>query len=185
MILYVNACVRPESRTERIAKALLEKLGGEYKELRLCDMDIAPILNDTLEKRNSLIAEGRFDDPMFDRAHLFADADSIVIAAPFWDYSYPSILKVFLENIYVIGIVSEYTADGRPHGLCRADNLYYVTTAGGRFVPDYSYDHIKRLATDCFGIDRTQLIMADMLDVDGYDAEKILSEVISNIDAGV
>ena len=35
MILYVNACVRPESRTDRIARALLEKLGGEYEELNL------------------------------------------------------------------------------------------------------------------------------------------------------
>ena len=35
MNLYVNACVRRESRTDRIAKALLQKLGGEYEEVKL------------------------------------------------------------------------------------------------------------------------------------------------------
>ena len=33
MILYINSCVRKGSRTDRIARALLEKLGGEYAEV--------------------------------------------------------------------------------------------------------------------------------------------------------
>ena len=35
MILYINACMRGESRTDRIAKALLQKLGGDYAEVKL------------------------------------------------------------------------------------------------------------------------------------------------------
>lgn len=33
MILYINSCVRKESRTNRIAKALIEKLGDEFLRL--------------------------------------------------------------------------------------------------------------------------------------------------------
>ena len=40
------------------------------------------------------------------RMRTIANADKIVIAAPFWDMSFPSLLKVYIENIYTIGIVS-------------------------------------------------------------------------------
>ena len=42
MILYVNACARPDSRTDRLARALLQKL-GPYEELRLYDEPLRPM----------------------------------------------------------------------------------------------------------------------------------------------
>ena len=65
--------------------------------------------------------------------------------------------------------------------MCRADELVYVTTAGGAYFPDFSYDYIKALAGSCFGIGKTSLIKAEMLDIDGMDAEKILLEAIESI----
>lgn len=35
MILFINACVREQSRTYRLAKQLLDTLEGEIKEVRL------------------------------------------------------------------------------------------------------------------------------------------------------
>ena len=35
MTLFINACVRKESRTKRLADRLLEKLGGEGEDVRL------------------------------------------------------------------------------------------------------------------------------------------------------
>ncbi|MBR1689463.1 MAG: hypothetical protein IJ713_01655 [Oscillibacter sp.] len=43
MILYINACVRSESRTNRIAKALLETLGGAYEEVKLAEVIPEPL----------------------------------------------------------------------------------------------------------------------------------------------
>lgn len=37
--MYINACVRRESRTDRLAKALLQKL-GDYEEVRLTEMEL-------------------------------------------------------------------------------------------------------------------------------------------------
>ena len=56
---------------------------------------------------------------MFCYARQFAAADRIVIAAPLWDLSFPAQLKVYLENIYVTGIVTKYSEAGEPVGLCR------------------------------------------------------------------
>lgn len=178
MILFVNSCVRKESRTERLARRLLEKLGGEYTEINLEKENLSPLTEKTLKIRTELLARGEISSPAFARARQFADADIIVIAAPFWDMSFPASLKIYIENICVMGIASVYDENGVPHGLCKAKKLYYVTTAGGKFIPDFGYEQIKALAENYFGIPETILISAENLDIDGSDPEKILSDVI-------
>ena len=181
MILYINCCVRGESRTNKIARAVLEKLGGEYTELYLPDENLQPLSKEHLEQRTALIEKGDYSDDMFRLAKQFASAEKIVVSAPFWDLSFPSILKLYIENIYVTGIVSKYNSDGTPHGLCRADEIIYVTTAGGPYVPDYSFGYIRDLAENYLGIEKATLIKAEMLDVEGFDAEKIIEKVISEL----
>ena len=177
MILYINCCVRSESRTNRLAKAVLEQMVS-YTELYLPDEDIRPLTEDMLHKRDALLSSGQYDDPMLRYARQFAEADQIVIAAPFWDGSFPSLLKVYIENVYAIGIVTSYDAAGHPVGLCKASELIYVTTAGGPYIPDFSYSYIEALSKHIFGISQTRLIKAEMLDVAEMDAEQILSDAI-------
>ena len=179
MVLYINACVRNESRTDRIARALLGKITDKYDEIKLSEIHLQPLSEEELNKRTAYIKKGEYSNPMFAPAKQFADAGIIVIAAPYWDMSFPASLKVYLENIYVTGIVSEYDPDGKPHGLCKAKRLYYVTTSGGPYVPNFSYDYIKNLAYECFGIKDTELIKAEMLDVVGFDAEEIVEKIIN------
>ena len=181
MTLYINCCVRSASRTDRLAKAVLAKL-GDYTELYLPAEDIHPLSEEMLNRRTELLSQKQFDDPMFRYAKQFANADKIVIAAPFWDGSFPSVLKVYLENIYAIGIITDYREDGTPVGLCKADELIYVTTAGGKYLPDFSYNYWKSLAGMYLGIPKTRLVMAEMLDIAGMDAEQILSDAIRSLD---
>lgn len=86
------------------------------------------------------------------------------------------------EDIYVTGIVTKYGTDGRPEGLCSAKKLYYVTTAGGPYNPGYSYEYIKDLAVNMFGITDTELIYVENLDIEGNDAEKLLQNGIASIE---
>ena len=174
MTLYINCCAREESRTNRLARAVLQKLGGDFTELKLYEANLKPLDRGTLNKRTALIEQGDYSDPMFDYAKQFATADNIVIAAPYWDLSFPATLKIYIENIYVTGIVSAYNENGLPVGLCKAKELYYVTTAGGPYDPTYSYGYIESLAKKFFGIPETHLIEVEMLDIEGYDAEEIL-----------
>ena len=43
MTLYINCCVRKESRTNRLAKAVLQKLGEDYTELKLYEENLRPL----------------------------------------------------------------------------------------------------------------------------------------------
>ena len=107
MTLYINACPREESRTERLARAYLAHI-SDVTELNVYDQPLVPLDRKRLAHRESLIAGGKWHDPMFDYAHQFADADDIIIAAPYWDLGFPAQLKTYIENIYVTGIVSAY-----------------------------------------------------------------------------
>lgn len=182
MVLYINCCVRDESRTHRLANALLSSLGGDYTELELYKENPRPLDKESLNKRTALIEKGDYSDKMFDFAKQFAAADTIVISAPYWDLSFPAVLKNYIENIYVTGIVSSYGEDGMPVGLCRATKLYYVTTAGGPYDSTYSYGYIESLAKNYFGIPETAFVKAEMLDIAGNNAEEILAQAISSLD---
>ena len=89
-ILYINACVRKESRTRRLAEKLLLKLGEPFEEIRLEDVVFPVVDEDFLSKRDRLISEGDYQAPLFDLARQFSKAATIVIAAPFWDLSFPA-----------------------------------------------------------------------------------------------
>ena len=193
MILFINACVRKESRTKILADRLLAELKEDTKcnpendikntaenvieELRLEEMSFPAADEAFLQKRDTLLAAGKFEDPLFAPARQFASADTIVIAAPYWDLSFPAALKQYIEQINVVGITFEYTPEGFPRGLCRAKKLYYVMTAGGTYVPEeFGYGYVKALAQNFYGIQDVELIKAVGLDIIGADVNKIIGE---------
>ena len=182
-ILWIDACVRKESRTRKLAEHILSKLGGTVTRVDLDKEQIPPLTGKMLTYRSRKAEEQDFSDPVFRYAVQFKDADEILISAPYWDLSFPAILKIFIENIYVTGLVTKFGENGRPVGLCKAKKLYYVATSGGKFIPDFSYNYIESLCKGCFGIKETELIFAQMLDVDGFDAEKIMADAINEINA--
>ena len=183
MILYIDVCVRGDSRTRELGEALLSRLGGDVVRVNIGEMKFDITDEAFLKQRDSLIAKRMFDDDSFKLARQFAKADAIVIAAPYWDLSFPAALKQYIEKINVLGITFEYTAEGYPMGLCKADKLYYVMTAGGNYVPEeFGYGYIKALAENFYGIKEVRLIKATGLDIFGNNPEEIMAEAISGIE---
>ena len=175
MILLINACVRKASRTKLLADRFLSEKVQSVTEINLADIKYPKVDEEFLIKRDSLITEGDFDDPMFALAKQFAGADEIVIAALFWDLSFPSSLKQYFEQINVVGVTFRYTPEGIPQGLCKAKKLTYITTAGGDFFPEeFGFGYAKALAENFYGIPDVRLIKTTGLDIDGADTEKIL-----------
>ena len=182
-VLYVNACVRPGSRTRKMAEHLLKRLGGAIEELDLASEQMRPLDRKQLELRDRLIALGSFDDTMFRYARQFAEADEIVIAAPYWDLSFPASLKTYIERINAIGVTFDYNENNVPYGLCRAKRVFYVTTAGGEILSDtYGFGYIQMLCERFYGIGDVRYIKAEGLDVAGADVNAILKEGYAQID---
>ena len=175
-ILYINACVRRDSRTRQLAERLLARLNAPFEEVRPHELALPLVDEAFLARRDRLIAEGRFDDPLFGLARRFANAGKIVIAAPYWDLSFPAALKQYIEQINVVGITFKYSEAGIPVGLCRADQLFYVTTAGGDFALDaFGFGYIEALARNYYGIQDVRKIETLGLDIAGADADAIMN----------
>ena len=182
MNLFINACVRKESRTKELADYYLSKQKEQYEEVYLNAIDFPVADEDFLNRRDRLIDRRDFSDPVFDLARQFAEADDIVIAAPFWDLSFPAAVKQYFEQINVRGITFYYTPEGIPAGLCRAKCLTYITTAGGDFFPEeFGAGYIRALAQNFYGIPEFRLIKAAGLDIVGADIDAIMDSAKASI----
>lgn len=180
--LLINACVRPDSRTLDLAKDLLEKLSDDVREIDLYNIDLQPLNTDDMEKRVAANKIKDFSDKAFDLAKEFAAADTIVIAAPFWDLLFPAVLRTYLERICVSGITFKYSPQGAPIGLCKAKKLYYVTTAGGFLGENnFGYMYTKALSQNLLGIEDVACISAEGLDINPEKADEILAQAKKNI----
>ncbi len=177
-ILFVDACVRKESRTRRLANALLDRLEGEVETV-VC-AEVSPITEEAFLGQREAAAGSETDpDGITALARQFAAADTIVIAAPYWDLSFPAVLKAYLEQINIVPITFAYSPEGIPEGRCRCRKLYYVTTAGGFiFSEEYGYGYVRELAKTFYGIPETELIKAEGLDIEGADVEAILERAM-------
>ena len=182
-ILFINACVRKESRTLSLARHLLDHLSGEVTEINLETLGLRPLTRETLARREALLAAGNLDDPIFAPAKAFAAADEIVLAAPYWDLSFPAAVKTWIEHINCVGLTFAYGPDDRPFGCCRAKRLFYVMTAGGPVFPANSgYAQIKELCDAFYGIPETVLFSAEGLDLFGVDPEALLRAAKDSMD---
>ena len=173
-VLFVNACIRPNSRTLELANCVLEKLSASVSQVDLYKQQLSPLSLAEMELRDKAVRDNDFSNGVFDLAKQFASAQTIVVAAPYWDLSFPAVLKSYFEKVTVNGLTFAYGENGIPHGLCKGKRLIYVTTSGGPIKHNFGYDYVSTLATTFYGIQQVCLVSAEGLDVYGADVVNIM-----------
>ena len=184
-LLFIDCCISQRgagSRTRVLAEAFLSAFQGthpqaEIETVVLEALDIKPLLPPALRERDSLAEAGDFSGPVFALARQFQQADKIVVAAPFWDLSFPSLLRIYIEHISANGLLYHYDADGC-HGDCRASRLLYLTTGGDLETPvSLGMLHWKQLCV-MFGIPRFDYVFASGLDIEPDKGPEILENAM-------
>lgn len=175
-ILYIDCCARRDSRTRALAERLLSRLDGETTRLYLYGEDMTPV------GENAIALREKADEKTLRYAKQLKEADEIVIAAPFWDLSFPSVLKVWFENASVVGVTFEYGDNGAPVGLCRAKRAFYVTTAGGAIFDTAFGEGYAKALLKLFGVNEFHSFKAEGLDIYGADVDGILDGARREID---
>jgi len=181
-VLFVDCCIRREhSRSKQLADFFLSELHktGEFEIETLCLMDenLSYFSEGFFLQREELLAEGKLDHPRFRYAHQFAQADKIVIAAPFWDLSFPALLKVYIENLCVDSITF-HTDEHGLHGLCKADHMVFLT-ARGAFYTDSPLEQGSRYLEQMagfFGIEKYDCVAAEGLDIGAWPVEELMDK---------
>lgn len=178
-ILLVNSCIkgREESRTYELATFFINKYvhgrkDVNIKEIVVNELNIKPFM---IAERDDEVKEKK-TDKLIKLAKEFAQYDTIVIAAPYWDMMFPSALKIYYEHISVSGITFAYGQKGEEIGLCKAKKAVYITTSGGYIGNrNFGYEYTKSLF-NFMGINDIYFIKAEGLDIIGNDAEKAMIE---------
>ena len=187
-ILYINACVKRdiESRTNRLAQALLKKRleieDCSLSTVNLEDTVMSPLSGKSLAEREKAIADNDFSGSLFDLARNFAAADEVIIAAPYWDMSFPSSLKLYMEQLCVNKLTFCYNEKGMPCGLTNIKKVVYLTTSGGYIGNNnFGFEYIKGVFSTLFSVEDIYFFSAEGLDIYGSDSEKILSDAIEKM----
>ena len=185
-VLFIDCCIRGEqSRTRKLAEAFLAELKKRddvsIERLTLMDEPIIPFSNGFFWQRERLLEQGELNHPRFRYAHRFQRADRIVIAAPFWDLSFPALLKVHIENLCVQGITFDCDEKNGCYGVCRAEKMLFLTTRGGAMEGRPNENGTKYLSdmAQFFGIPSFEAIAADALDMGLEPVETILNRAIA------
>lgn len=184
-LLFINACIREDSKTKILADAILEKWDGEVIEVPLGDGKVKPLTTESLKKRMKLRETQDYSDDIFALARQFKEADTVLIAAPYWDFSIPAALKAYIENICIEGLTFELKEDGSYRTLCDIDRLVIVTTIGGvKQEITYGIEYIKAVFRSFFNVKKINSYKAEGLDLVNDEAkiQKILADTLSEID---
>jgi FMN-dependent NADH-azoreductase len=183
--LYIDCCIRGEqSRTKRLAEAFLTAYGAredvKIARLTLMDEPIIPFQNGFFWQREQMIERGELDHPRFRYAHQFQQTDRVIISAPFWDLSFPALLKVYIENVNVQGITFDCNEANGCFGICRAKKMLFLTTRGGNMEGNQMDNGTKYLSdmAKFFGIPVFDCIAADGLDMGLEPVEDILGRAV-------
>ena len=173
-LLFVDSCISQrgaDSRTRAVADAFLDTFRANHPGAEVETVTPEQLLArkpfdvEMLNDREALAGAGAFDAPVFDLARQFRGADAVVVAAPYWDLSYPAALRTYVEYISAVGLTYHYEADGC-HGDCKAQRLVYLTS-GGDFEHEASIGvlHWRQLC-GLFGVKRFDYVFAGGLDID-------------------
>lgn len=182
-MLVIDCCVRGDTSTTcRYYQAYLQKYAPQnVTVLELSKQNLAPVDAAYLQQRDALRYAGEFSNAFFDLARQFRDADEILIAAPYWDLSFPALLKVYLAYVAVCDLTFGYNAEGQAEGYCRAKQLLYFSSCGGYVGEQHlGYDYIRAFA-DMLGIYDCKAYTLEGMDIDPSKREELLAEAIARL----
>lgn len=156
-VLHIVASPRgSQSRTLRVADAVLKKIGKDFPGAEIDTLDVftekLPEMNITRVKGKYMLMSGQelSGDAVQAweeiKAHIarFLAADVIVISTPMWNFGIPYRLKHYIDVVWQPGFMFKYTENG-PVGLAAGRKVIVVSSRGGDYTPGTpaeAYDQI-------------------------------------------
>lgn len=181
-LLFVDCCISQrgdQSRTRALCGAFLEEYrrthpAAEIEVADLQKMNLKPFDQAMLDDRDALISVKAFDAPVFEPARQFKAADHILVGAPFWDLTFPALLRIYIEYISAKSVTYYYDETGC-HGSCVAQRLAFLTAGGDLEKPgSLGVEHWRQLC-GMFGIKQFDYVFAGGLDLNDGRTEELMA----------
>lgn len=186
-LLYITANPKNDSKLSKgmqIGEVFLEEFKKEQPDVEierwhLYDMEIPDIDMDLLYARAKLSfmgytkeqlseAERTKLEKMHALADRFIDADYYVFVTPIWNLGAPSILKKFIDNLFIVEKTFTNTPEG-PKGLLTGRKAIHIQTRGGIYstgpMVDFEFgDRYLRKVFEFLGFESLDTVVAEGMD---------------------
>jgi len=141
ILLVTSSIFGQNSKSRAVAHDILERLEAADPAARITVRETNAIPHFSGELLGALTTPADKRDAAQQRMVALADAmigeveaaDTIVIAAPMYNFTIPSTLKAWLDHIARAGRTFRYTEKG-PEGLLRGKKVYVAASRGGLYA---------------------------------------------------
>ena len=184
-ILVINSSVRQEnSNSRQLVAKIIHRLQNSSETACVTHRDLA---QDPLPHFDAASLAG-FSDPSTEQEHAAAElsdtliaelkgSDTVVIGLPVYNFSIPSTLKAWIDNVARAGVTFSYSEKG-PEGFITGKKVYIVTARGGGRV-----DHIEMQLKETLAMmGMTDVTFVHAASLDTPQREQALAEVHAQID---
>lgn len=205
-LLYITVNPKPEhySTSKTVGKEFVRRFlewhtNFEMEELDLFQTDI-PEVNDRIFTQRGQLVSGEdyeelsdYEKNMVNKAHLlceqFLTADTYVFAAPMWNTSYPSRLKLYLDCI-ILNNKMIRIAKNRAEGLLDDKDRFmvYIQSSGGVYpkILEGLFDHGIDYMDDTFtflGVKKFFKLRVQGVDDSNIGRDRALEKAFEDMDA--
>ena len=150
---------KEESNTGKILSAFKKNITGEVQTLDLLEntpdfMDTEHVL--AYVEQNYMGKELKPEDKhilrkMESMATDVLEADFVVLATPMYNFSFPALVKAWLDSVMFKGITWDADQTGA-HGLCTKGKAALIFASGGIYTgKSEGYNHLTPIVAQSFG----------------------------------
>lgn len=199
-VLYITANPKPTSQSYglSVGQAFLEAYRHEAPDHEIINLDLykmniphidADVLNGwgKLQKGmefESLTAEEKSKIGAINKlADQFVEADKYIFVTPMWNFSFPPLMKAYIDTICIAGKTFKYTEEG-PVGLLSGKRAVHIQARGGIYsegpaVEKEFGDRYLRAIMDFVGIENVDSIVVEGMNQMPNEAESIKEKAMA------
>jgi FMN-dependent NADH-azoreductase len=169
-----------------------ENPADEVVTIDLFEANVPMIDGEVLEAWGKLAAGTAFTDlsesqqakvgAMNANLEQFIEADRYVFVTPMWNFSYPPVVKAYIDNLAVAGRTFKYTENG-PVGLLEGKKALHIQATGGIYsegpaaAMDFGHNHLKAVLA-FMGVTDVELLAVEGMGAMPQQAEEIKAAAI-------
>jgi len=167
-VLHLDSSLLGEgSASRQLTRAIVGRLHRDHPGLEVVyrDLDAEPLAHLTMS--DLAAASQPADNPVLQE---FLDADIVVVGAPMYNFSVPSVLKAWIDRVSIAGATFRYTENG-PEGLAGGKRIVIASTRGGLYAegsPTAAFDFQEAYLQAVFaflGVTDVQVVRAEGLKI--------------------
>lgn len=192
-LLQINTGIFGDhSNSTVLAKAFSEKYVAEHAgtDVKVRDLIAEPLPHLDANIIGAFASDEADRTPeqqaVIDRSQMLidelSDADAVVLGLPMYNFSVPSQLKAYMDQVARAGITFKYTETG-PQGLLTDKPVYVIAARGGMHVGQESDSQTSFIKTffAFIGLNNVQFIYAEGLNMGDEAKDKAYQEATAAI----